>query len=47
MTNPIAFWLGVLVLIAVLVDAVAFDWGGFLFLAHKIVELIHYVAFWR
>ncbi|MDV7269614.1 hypothetical protein RYZ20_01735 [Thioclava sp. A2] len=47
MTNPIALWLGALVLIAALVDAFAFDWGGFLFLARKAVELIHYVAFWR
>ena len=47
MTNPIAFGLGLIILIAALVDGAAFDWGGFLFLAHKTVELIHYIAFWR
>ncbi|MEZ5686139.1 MAG: hypothetical protein R3D78_09690 [Paracoccaceae bacterium] len=47
MTNRIALWLAAIILLAILVDASAFDWRGILFLAGKFLELVQYVAFWR
>ena len=47
MTNRIALWLAAVLILAVLVDAAAFDWGGILFLARKFLELVNYIAFWR
>lgn len=47
MTNQIALFLGVLILIGLGVDAVYFDWSGTIFLARKLIDLIEWLAFWR
>ena len=46
MTNSVAIWLGLLILIALVVDLV-FDYGATLFLARQFLALIEWVAFWR
>ncbi|MDF1620022.1 hypothetical protein [Pseudothioclava nitratireducens] len=47
MSNPVALGLGALILICLLLDGFANDWGAVLFMGAKIVDLIHFVAFWR
>ncbi len=47
MTNTISIWLGLLIVAALGVDAVMFDWAFTVYLGRKILELIEYLAFWR
>lgn len=47
MTNLIAIWIGALVVLALLADALANGGAGALFLAKKLVDLIDWVEFWR
>ncbi|PYF09934.1 hypothetical protein C8J30_10666 [Rhodobacter viridis] len=47
MTNTIAIRLALLVLLAVLIDAVFRHGDGLLFLARKTFLLIDWIAFWR
>jgi hypothetical protein len=47
LTNRIAVWIGLILLAGIIAD-LAFDGGAALqFLAHKFVDLIEWVAFWR
>ncbi|WP_297339006.1 glyceraldehyde-3-phosphate dehydrogenase [Pseudophaeobacter sp.] len=47
MTNKIAIWLGLLLVLAVVADLLLFSGDNLLFLAKKLFELIDWVAFWR
>lgn len=47
MTNQIAIGLGLLIVLALGLDAVLFDWANSVFLAKKFWNLMDYVAFWR
>ncbi|MHA6262135.1 hypothetical protein ACXYMO_02950 [Arenibacterium sp. CAU 1754] len=47
MTNQIAFVLGALILIAVVVSALLAGSDNFVFLGKKLFELIEWIAFWR
>ena len=47
MNTSVAVWLSALIILAALVDGFANDWGVFLFLARKTIELIDWVEFWR
>ena len=47
MTNIIAFWLALLIALALGVDWFYQGWEGIFFLGHKLNELIEWLAFWR
>lgn len=47
MTNRIAIFLGLLILIGLVVDNIHYDSFGTLFLARKLVTLIEWLKFWR
>lgn len=47
MTNKLAVYLGLVIVVAILVDLIAFDATYSVFLAKKFIELIDYIAFWR
>ncbi|MDA7426860.1 hypothetical protein PGB28_00205 [Primorskyibacter aestuariivivens] len=47
MTNRIAFFLGLFILILIGADYIFFGTEHFLFLAKKLMDLIEYIAFWR
>jgi len=47
MTNTISIWLGLLIAIALGVDAFVYEWSNLVFLGRKLLELIEYLAFWR
>lgn len=47
MTNAIAFWLGLFIVIALGVDYYFFGTEHFLFLAKKLMEFMEWIAFWR
>ena len=47
MTNKIAIWLGLLLVLAVVADLLLFSGDNLLFLAKKLFELLDWVAFWR
>lgn len=47
MTNRIAFFLGLFVLILIGLDFLFYGTEHLLFLAKKLMELIEYIAFWR
>ena len=47
MTNRLAAVLGLLVLAAIIADAMIYDGAGSLFLARKLADLVAWVAFWR
>ncbi|WP_223635850.1 hypothetical protein [Rhodobacter sp. TJ_12] len=47
MTNTIAIWLAMLVIVFFSVDAVVFDGVSSLFLAQELMLLTEWVAFWR
>ncbi len=47
MTNSAAIVLGLLILGALGLDAMLFDWTNSLFLARKLNDLIEWMAFWR
>lgn len=47
MTNSIAFFLGLLILLAIGADYFFFGTEHLLFLAKKLLELMEWIAFWR
>ena len=47
MTNPIAIFLGVVILGGIIADAVMYDGTSLLFLARKFADLLEWLAFWR
>lgn len=47
MTNKIAIWLGLFLVLAVVTDLLLFGGDNLLFLAKKLFELLDWVAFWR
>ncbi len=47
MTNTIAFYIGVVILICVGLDVVVSDGAALVFLMRKLVGLVEWVAFWR
>ncbi|WP_306154354.1 hypothetical protein [Roseovarius sp. MMSF_3281] len=47
MTNTTSIGLGLLIMIALGVDAAMFDWSNTLFVARKFTDLIEWMAFWR
>lgn len=47
MTNKIAIWLGLFLVLAVAADLLLFGGDNLLFLAKKLFELLDWVAFWR
>jgi len=46
MTNRVALWLAILILIALIADYLL-GYGATLFLARQFLDLIEWVAFWR
>lgn len=47
MTNRIALIIGLLLVAALLVDAIFYGTQHLLFLSRKMLELIEWIAFWR
>ncbi len=47
MSNQLAIFLGIVILIGVGIDYMFFDFSNLLFLSRKMLDLVHYVAFWR
>ena len=47
MTNQIAMFLGLLILVGLGVDWHYFEWEATVFLSRKFAQLIEWVAFWR
>ncbi|WP_425039144.1 hypothetical protein [Primorskyibacter sp. S187A] len=47
MTNGIAFWTGLSILVCIGIDWVFFGTEHFLFLSKKGLDLIEWLAFWR
>jgi len=47
MTNTSSIVLGLLILGALGLDAMLFDWSNTLFLSRKLADLIEWMAFWR
>ncbi|WP_255010882.1 hypothetical protein [Roseovarius sp. M141] len=47
MTNPIAFWLFALIVLALFLDYWFQGQAGLIFLAGKLGDLIDWMAFWR
>ncbi|MGI9370329.1 MAG: hypothetical protein ACR2O2_15980 [Ruegeria sp.] len=47
MTNPLAIWLGILILGGVLLDYSLFGTEHLLFLGKKLYDLLDWLAFWR
>ena len=47
MTNRIALFMGVSILLAIVIDRIFYAGDAEFFLARKTVDLIDYVMFWR
>ncbi|WP_371224522.1 hypothetical protein [Roseovarius sp. 2305UL8-3] len=47
MTNTLAIGLAALILLALGLDYMLFEWGNTVFLGRKLIELIEWLAFWR
>jgi hypothetical protein len=47
MTNTIALYIGITIVLAMGLDLVANDGAALMFLARKFVALVDWVAFWR
>jgi len=47
MTNPIALFLGALILGLLLLDVFLFEADNIVFLGRKFLDLVEWVAFWR
>ncbi|WP_299153585.1 hypothetical protein [uncultured Tateyamaria sp.] len=47
MTNRIAFFLGLIIVIAIVVDVTLYGNEHLIFLAKKLAELLEWMAFWR
>ncbi len=47
MTHKIAVWLGSLILLALVLNVLMFGDTHMVFLGKKLLELTHWMAFWR
>ncbi|WP_296763149.1 hypothetical protein [Sediminimonas sp.] len=47
MTDRIALFLGLVIVLCLVLDATLWEWENTLFLGRKFAELIEWVAFWR
>ena len=47
MTNRIAFWLGLILVCAIIIDVMGFGSQHMVFLGQKLFDLIEWLAFWR
>lgn len=47
MTNPIAIFLGLAIVLAIIADQYFLDGAGSLLAGRKFAELIEWIAFWR
>jgi hypothetical protein len=47
MTNQVAVALGIIIVIALGVDGIMFDWANTVFVGRKFVDLVEWLAFWR
>lgn len=47
LTNRIALWLGLILLLGIVADYALNDGSALFFLARKFLDLIEWVAFWR
>ncbi|MFD2175083.1 hypothetical protein [Rhodobacter lacus] len=47
MTDKIAIWIATIVVLFFGIDALVFDGFSAVFLAHRMLDLIDWVAFWR
>lgn len=47
MTNRIAIWIGVVIVILLLADALLRSGAETIFLGRKLVDVIDWLAFWR
>ncbi len=47
MTNRLAVWLALIIAALLAYDYYQFDWANTVFLIHKFVDLIEWIAFWR
>jgi len=47
MTNTIAIWLGLILIVVFGIDGFVYDWTFTIAFMKKLVELIAYLAFWR
>ena len=47
MTDRIAFWLGLLIVSAVIIDVALYGTEHLLFLGKKFSEFLEWIAFWR
>ena len=47
MTNRLALYLGGIIVVALGVDMIFFDWYYSIFWGKRLAELIEYIAFWR
>ena len=47
MTNRIAFVLGLILIIAIVLDVMLFGTEHLIFLGKKLFELMEWIAFWR
>lgn len=47
MTNKIALYLGILIIVLISADLFIGDGGNLLFLSQKFIDLTEWIAFWR
>ena len=47
MTNKIAIFLGLAILLVVALDTFVFHWDLHIFIGRKLLDLISFIAFWR
>ena len=47
MTNQLAFWLGLIIMVALGLDVFLYGTENLLFLSKKFYDLIEWLAFWR
>ncbi|WP_162933038.1 hypothetical protein [Roseovarius sp. EL26] len=47
MTNHVAVALISIIVIALGIDAIVFDWANTVFLGSKFIDLVEWLAFWR
>jgi hypothetical protein len=47
MSDRVALIIGLILLGAIVVDAIVFDWQVQIFIGRKLMTLIEHIAFWR
>ena len=47
MTNTIAIWLGLILIVVFGIDGFVYDWSFTVIFMKKFLELITFLAFWR